>query len=662
MAGAGAAVDTGVTIGLLGPLEVRRHGVVVELPRGRSRTLLALLALAAGRIVATERLIDELWGTSPPATVMTALHGLVSGLRKRLEPDRVEGDAPQLLVTRASGYLLDLPPEQVDVHRFRALVEQAATAAPDARIVLLRDALALWRGPALSDVVFAGAAGGEVTALDVQRRAAHERRIDADLELGRHRGLLGELEALVAEQPFNERLYARLMVAYYRSGRQTDALELWRSARATLVDQIGVEPGPGLRRVHQAILEQDPALDLEESEPTGNEPDDATRDLAVRAAELLATAGARVYDRHHDAVIAEELFSHAEILLPVDHPLREPTHDRISESYLMFGRHGDADARSSQALATARRRGDQRRERRLILERTRIHLITGPDPTPMVDLEAIGATALQEAEEAGDDELISQACYVLGLVALRRGRIRRMEELARHGLTSAERSGSSRERLAARWWVALALVEGTTSPGAAIAECEELADLGTDHHPGVLAEMARLHARQGEHDLARKDILRATGFLEARPGLRRPAMFVAQRAAEVELTAGDLDHAEPYLRRARTIADELHEQDQRAQLAARLARLLAERGNMEQARDLGRSSRHVAPRESVTAQALWRAAQAAILTASGDRSAAQDLLEEALALVPDELELLRAELRAQRGTTDRETAGRLRCR
>jgi DNA-binding SARP family transcriptional activator len=637
----------GFEVGVLGPLEVRRAGASIELPRGRSRALLALLALDAGRTVSTERLVDELWGASPPATVVTALHGLVSGLRKHIEPDRAAGESARLLFTRPPGYLLDIPPERVDAHRFSALVRRAATVPTDERAALLREALSLWRGPALADVVIAGPAIAEATALEELRLAAYEECIDADLALGRHRYLIGEIEALTAEHPFRERLHGQLMLAHYRSGRQTDALGVWRRTRTTLVEQVGVEPGPGLRRLHRAILEQDPVLDLTTADPTGNASDESAREIAARAGELLAAAGSRVYDRHYDAVTAEELFSRAELLLPRDHPRRDDVVDRIPEIYLILGRHGDADARLKRSLVEARHRGDTLRESHLRLERSRIQLIIGPDPISMEEIEAVGTQACKYAREAGDDALVSQACYVLGLIELRRGRVRRMEELARRGLVAAERSGSPRERLASRWWLALALVEGPTPTDDAIAECEELAELGTAQHFGVLTELARLHVTRGAHDIARDHIARAERDLQRRPGMLRPTMFVGQRAAEVEIAAGDPEGAEPHLRAALALADKLGEDDQRAQLAAKLARVLSERGHTREAAELAHRSRRTAPSESATAQVLWRVAMAAVRSASADHVAARELLEEASALIPDELELLAAALETQ---------------
>jgi DNA-binding SARP family transcriptional activator len=233
---------------LLGPLEVRHDGRTIEIARGKPRALLALLLLSPGRVVATERLIDELWGDSPPATAATALHVYVSGLRKAL------GD--RTIVTREPGYAIEVEPESVDLHRFETLRTEARSADPPHAASLLREALALWRGPALADVPLPT----EAARLDELRLGAVAERIDADLELGVHEELVPELEALVREHPFHERLRRQLMLALYRAGRQADALAAFADARRTFVDALGVDPSPMLQELQHAILRQDVSL------------------------------------------------------------------------------------------------------------------------------------------------------------------------------------------------------------------------------------------------------------------------------------------------------------------------------------------------------------------------------------------------------------------
>ena len=266
---------------ILGPLEALDGDRRVPLPGGRGRALLALLILNVGKVVSTERLIDDLWGETVPPTVQTALHGLVSDLRKRLEPTRTKGEAPAALRTAPPGYRLAVEPSCVDANRFRWLLEEARAGEAAERAVTLREALGLWRGPALADFTYEPFAQREIATLEELRLEAIEHRVDADMAVGPGSELVAELEALVAEHPFRERLRGQLMLALYRTGRQAEALEVYRDARRTLVEELGIEPGAALRQLEQAILRQDPSLDLE---PPGALPVAAAK-LAEPAAE-----------------------------------------------------------------------------------------------------------------------------------------------------------------------------------------------------------------------------------------------------------------------------------------------------------------------------------------------------------------------------------------
>lgn len=249
---------------LLGPLEVVVDGHPVALPGGRIRSLLALLGLHPRQVLPADRLIDELWSGDPPPTATTALQNLVSRLRKLLEPGRARGDLPTVLVTHAPGYVLTVDPERIDAHRFRWLVNDAMEEPPPERADRLRAALDLWRGPALADFTYEPFAQTPIAALDELRVTALEARIGADLELGRHVEVVAELEELVAAHPLREELRAHLMVALYRGGRQTEALDVYRATRRQLVDELGMEPGPRLRALEQAVIAQDPTLDAPE--------------------------------------------------------------------------------------------------------------------------------------------------------------------------------------------------------------------------------------------------------------------------------------------------------------------------------------------------------------------------------------------------------------
>ena len=247
---------------ILGPLEVFHEGRDVAVPGSRQRELLALLLLEAGRVVSTDRLMDELWGERQPAAGTTALRVRVSQLRKAL---RAGGD---VVVTRPPGYLLIVPRDGLDLWRFeRGLGEGERLLATDpARAVdVLAAALGEWRGAPLTDVAYAPFAQAAVVRLEELRASALELRIEAELALGRHARLIGELQGLVGEHPLRERLWAQLMTALYRDGRQADALTAYRTARERLIDEIGIEPGPELRALEARVLAQDPALAVQDT-------------------------------------------------------------------------------------------------------------------------------------------------------------------------------------------------------------------------------------------------------------------------------------------------------------------------------------------------------------------------------------------------------------
>jgi YVTN family beta-propeller protein len=255
---AAVAATSKLQFRILGPLEVSRDGAVVDLGARKQRAVLALLLLNANRVVSTERLIDELWGDSPPDTARSALQVYVAALRKAL------GDEGSALRTSAPGYVLDVEPGALDLDRFVELRGDAQAAGDDERrSELLREALGLWRDTPLADLSSEPFAALAVARLEEQRLEALEQRIDADLALGRHASLVRELETLVDEQPYRERLRAQLMLALYRSGRQADALDTYRTARRTLDDDLGLEPGPELRELEAAILRHDPRLSLD---------------------------------------------------------------------------------------------------------------------------------------------------------------------------------------------------------------------------------------------------------------------------------------------------------------------------------------------------------------------------------------------------------------
>jgi DNA-binding SARP family transcriptional activator len=238
---------------LLGPLEVADDARALALGGVKQRSLLAILLLHANQVVSADRLIDEVWPGTSRATALGTLHVGVSRLRKQLGATRI--------VTRAPGYALLVEPSELDLGRFEQLLRDATGADPTTAANNLREALGLWRGPALADLAYESFAQTHVARLEELRLVAIERRLEADLATGRHAELVGELESLVAEHPLRERLRCQLMLALYRSGRQAEALDVYQRAHRTLADELGLEPSEELRRLQLAILDHDPALD-----------------------------------------------------------------------------------------------------------------------------------------------------------------------------------------------------------------------------------------------------------------------------------------------------------------------------------------------------------------------------------------------------------------
>lgn len=254
-----------VTIGLrsgamefriLGPLEVLDEGRPVPIRGAKERALLTVLLLHANEPVTFDRLIDQLWGEDPPSTARKSLQVRVATLRRALPYD--------VLPTSGGSYAIRLTGDELDLHRFERLVsagrQALADGDPRGAAAILREALALWRGPALADFADQAFAEPAAARLEELRLTALELRIEAELALGLHRELVGELKELVAVHPLRERLRGQLMLTLYRDGRQAEALELYQRTRDTLTKELGIEPGPALQELHRAVLRQDAAL------------------------------------------------------------------------------------------------------------------------------------------------------------------------------------------------------------------------------------------------------------------------------------------------------------------------------------------------------------------------------------------------------------------
>jgi DNA-binding SARP family transcriptional activator/tetratricopeptide (TPR) repeat protein len=246
---------------ILGPIEVTLAGAGVRIPPGRQPVILAALLLEPNRVVSIDRLIDVVWEEKPPATARTQVQICVSALRQMFAGLGVE----QPIETRAPGYLLRVADGQLDSQLFARLVAEAGVAERDGllddAVVLLRKALALWRGPALGGQT-GSALGSAAVRLEETKLSALETCIDLELRLGRHNAMIGELGGLVAEHPLRERLRALLMTALYRAGRPAEALEVYRTGWRIMVDELGLEPGEELRQLEASILAEDQSLQV----------------------------------------------------------------------------------------------------------------------------------------------------------------------------------------------------------------------------------------------------------------------------------------------------------------------------------------------------------------------------------------------------------------
>jgi DNA-binding SARP family transcriptional activator len=258
-----------MTAQVLGPLSVEVNGTSIVPTASKPRQILSLFALNPKRVIPVPTLMQELWGTKPPPSAPATLQTYILHLRRQLDA-AIDGGGPgaakEVLTTRHGGYLLQVPAESVDVHQYQNKVADghvAFEAGDDERAAqFFQQALALWTGPALVDVRHGPVLEIEVMRLEESRLNTVERRIDANLRLGRHSELVAELTELTARYPQHEKLHSQAMVALYRAGRQASALEIYRKLRIRMIEGLGVEPSLKVQRLHQAMLALDPRLDV----------------------------------------------------------------------------------------------------------------------------------------------------------------------------------------------------------------------------------------------------------------------------------------------------------------------------------------------------------------------------------------------------------------
>jgi DNA-binding SARP family transcriptional activator len=254
-----------VKFGILGPLEVQSGHEYLPLTAPKLRKVLALLLLHNNRMVQNKELIDELWGTTPPPSAQSTLQTYIYKLRQLLTETRGPTEDEKLL-TKLRGYMIRIPPEDLDLWQFHRLAAEGRKALdnndPEPARKQLAQALSLWRGPVLADVDTGEVLAAHATRLEEERIQSLEARLEADLQLGRHAELISELKALSLSNPLHEGYHAKLMVALHRSGRRGEALEVYQQFRRGLVDELGLEPGRELHLLQKALLSSDPTIDF----------------------------------------------------------------------------------------------------------------------------------------------------------------------------------------------------------------------------------------------------------------------------------------------------------------------------------------------------------------------------------------------------------------
>ena len=250
--------------GILGPLTATRGGVPLRLGTPQQRALLAVLVCQAGRVVTRDRLVDALWGDAPRHAALSSIRAHVSHLRSVLEPEHEPGTAYRVLVTESNGYRLAVPEANIDASRFKRLADEGRSKLeagdPGAALAAFDEALSLWRGDVLVDLPEYSFISGVATRLDELCAVAEEGRVDALLELGRTTAALAEIDRMLDRHPLREGLTGRRMMALYRAGRQSEALETFRNLRQRLDDELGIEPSSSIADLHGRILQHDPTL------------------------------------------------------------------------------------------------------------------------------------------------------------------------------------------------------------------------------------------------------------------------------------------------------------------------------------------------------------------------------------------------------------------
>lgn len=571
---------------MLGPLEVRREGELLAIPAPKQRALLGLLLLHANEPMHQQDLIDQLWGGDAPRTARASLQNLVHALRKHLGPERLERED--------DAYVLHVDPGELDLERFQRLVAHARRAGPREKAADLRAALSLWRGTPLVELPGAPFVEHEIAHLEEERLSALEDRIDTELALGEHTALVVELESLVDRYPLRERIWGQLMLAFYRVGRQSEALATYARARAVLDDQLGVEPGAALRELQRAILTQQPELDDPEHRPGWT---------LERAAAILPW---EPRDR------AESLYEYGLALMRTGELKRAvSTLEAAARTAAGSGEH-----------AVARRA-------RLYLS----YLSVWTDGTSPLEHVAEAERASVWFEERSDAKGLLTALRHRYQFLEESGRVDDAAELARGAIEIALEAGEdwfTGACEAERAWLA---AQGSMPVQEAIVDCEALLLDRDDERRHVArrplrlwAALVLLYAQANRIHEARTFGQRAVSEARGGPLSLLPAAY--QWCTEAERIAGNVSEALVHARSAFAIA-ETEADPLSAPYAAELACLLALDGDLVRARELALFARARTSPEFVVPEVNWRRALALVAAKEGRFDDAITLSSEA---------------------------------
>jgi len=570
---------------VLGPLEVRRDGELVAVPAPKQRALLGLLLLHANEPVSQQELIEQLWGEQAPRTARASLQNLVHALRRVIGQETLE--------RQPGGYVLHVKPGELDLQRFEQLVSDARRAGPKERAVTLRDALELWRGPPLVEFPLEPFLQFEIARLEEERLTALEDRVDAELELGLHEDLAAELRSLVEHFPLRERIWGQLMLALYRSGRQAEALEMYRRAHRTLIDELGVEPGVELRELQRAILLQDRVLD---------DPQRRFGSAIERAASILPRSPSER---------AESLYEYA-------------------VSVMRLGDRRQAASMLEAAERLASTVGERSVEERARLYRS--YLSIWLDGKSLQDHLAETQRAADDFARREDDVGLAVALRQQAQMLAWSGRALDGAAVATAAVEMASRLGSPQMEQSFRVVLPDFFAVGPTPVEQAIVRCREelVPDLPNEPRQrlAVLNALIVLEAQAGRIQDARELGAQAVELARG-AGLVMQLVNVMHACGLAECVVGSYTSAIGNFRAARAILATEEDHAQLPDLSARLACVLGSAGAVVEARGLALEARASAAPDLFTTEVLWRRALALVASHDGRFVEALQLADEA---------------------------------